>query len=297
MNKLHLERGSTAEGAWSLRVTPELAGWTYCGLRVLELAPGDAHAFASGDEELLVLPLQGGCVVECGSRRFELAGRDDVFARVTDFAYLPMDAEARVSSAGGGRFALPSALAGRRLDPAYGAAEDVAVELRGAGQASRQVNNFCNPETFDADKLIAVEVLTPAANWSSYPPHKHDEEREGEAQLEEVYYFEVAPGPAGSGSASDGVAYQRVYTSGPGREIDVCAEVRSGDTVLIPHGWHGPSMATPGYELYYLNVMAGPSPDRAWLICDDPAHAWVRGTWDDQEVDPRLPLTTTEEKA
>jgi 5-deoxy-glucuronate isomerase len=163
----------------------------------------------------------------------------------------------------------------------------VSVELRGAGQASRQVNNFCNPQTFDADKLIAVEVLTPGANWSSYPPHKHDEEREGEAQLEEVYYFEVD---------RDGPAYQRVYTSGPGREIDVCAEVRSGDTVLIPYGWHGPSMATPGYDLYYLNVMAGPSPDRAWLICDDPAHAWVRGTWDDQEVDPRLPLTTTEER-
>jgi spermidine/putrescine transport system substrate-binding protein len=72
--------------------------------------------------------------------------------------------------------------------------------------------------------------------------------------------------------------------------------VRSGDTVLIPYGWHGPSMAAPGYDLYYLNVMAGPSPDRAWLICDDPAHAWVRGTWDDQEVDPRLPLTTTEEQ-
>ena len=57
------------------------------------------------------------------------------------------------------------------------------------------------------------------------------------------------------------------------------AEVRTGDVVLIPHGWHGPSMAAPGYDLYYLNVMAGPGAERAWLICDDPAHAWVRGTW------------------
>ncbi len=105
--------------------------------------------------------------------------------------------------------------------------------------------------------------------------------------LEEIYYFEVDKG---------GPGYQRVYTSGPGREIDVCTEVRSGDTVLIPHGWHGPSMAAPGYDLYYLNVMAGPGAERAWLICDDPAHAWVRGTWDDQEIDPRLPLTTTEER-
>jgi 5-deoxy-glucuronate isomerase len=281
--KLHLPRGSTADGPWALQVTPELAGWGYSGLRVLELAPGAAHSFASGPDELLVLPLQGGCVVECGSRRFELAGRDGVFAAVTDFAYVPRDAEVRVASAGGGRFALPSARAGARLEPAYGPAEAVPVELRGAGQASRQVNNFCAPEAFPADKLIAVEVLTPGGNWSSYPPHKHDQRREGEVELEEIYYFEVA----GDG----GLAYQRVYSSGPDRRIDVLAEVSSGDVVLIPHGYHGPSMAAPGYDLYYLNVMAGPAEERAWRFCDDPAHAWVRGTWEDQAVDPRLPLT------
>ena len=76
------------------------------------------------------------------------------------------------------------------------------------------------------------------------------------------------------------------------RPIDVLAEVRTGDVVLIPHGWHGPSMAAPGYDLYYLNVMAGPAAGRAWLVCDDPAHAWVRGTWAGQEIDPRLPLTS-----
>jgi 5-deoxy-glucuronate isomerase len=280
--KLHLPHGVTAEGAFSLRVTPEQAGWAFSGLRVLELAPGASQVLWSGAEELLVLPLAGSCVVECESRRFELAGRDDVFARVTDFAYLPMDAEVRISSVGGGRFALPSALAGRRLDPAYGAAEDVAVELRGAGQASRQVNNFCAPEAFEADRLIAVEVLTPGGNWSSYPPHKHDEQREDEAILEEIYYFEVA---------GHGPGYQRVYSSGPDRRIDVCAEVRAGDVVLVPYGYHGPSMAAPGYDLYYLNVMAGPGEERVWRFCDDPAHAWVRGSWAGQAVDPRLPMT------
>jgi 5-deoxy-glucuronate isomerase len=284
--KLHLPRGSAAEGPFSLRVTPEQAGWAFSGLRVLELAPGAAHTFESGTDELLVLPLAGACVVECESRRFELAGRDDVFARVTDFVYLPVDAEVRVSSAGGGRFALPSALARRRLDPAYGAAEEVAVELRGAGQASRQVNNLCTPETFPADRLIAVEVLTPGGNWSSYPPHKHDQRREGEVVLEEIYYFEVA--------GQDGLGYQRVYSSGPDRQIDVCAEVRAGDVVLVPYGYHGPSMAAPGYDLYYLNVMAGPGEERAWRFCDDPAHAWVRGTWAGQAVDPRLPMTGPE---
>ena len=93
----------------------------------------------------------------------------------------------------GGRFALPSARADRRLEPRYVAAADVPVELRGAGQASRQVNNFCSPEAFEADRLIAVEVLTPGGNWSSYPPHKHDEDIPGvETVLEEIYYFEVA---------------------------------------------------------------------------------------------------------
>ena len=131
----------------------------------------------------------------------------------------------------------------------------------------------------------AVEVLTPASNWSSYPPHKHDEERPGESQLEEIYYFETAA-EDGAGD-HDAVAFglQRVYGSGPGREIDVCTEVRAGDAVLVPHGWHGPSVAAPGYHLYYLNVMAGPGTDRAWNICDDPAHGWVRATWEDQEID------------
>jgi 5-deoxy-glucuronate isomerase len=154
------------------------------------------------------------------------------------------------------------------------------VELRGAGRCSRQVNNFCTPEAFEADKLIACEVLTPGGNWSSYPPHKHDETRDGECELEEIYYFEVA---------KQGMAYQRVYGTET-RPMDVLEEVRTDDVVLIPHGWHGPSMATPGYDLYYLNVMAGPGSTREWLITDDPAHGWIRETWEQEELDPRLPF-------
>ena len=291
-----IRAGEAAEGAFELVVTPKTAGWEYSSLRVLALPPGGSATFDTGEDETIVLPLNGSCVVECrdesGGERFEIEGRRSVFSRVTDFAYVPRDAQVTVTSTGGGRFALPAARATRRLPARYGPADGVSVELRGAGSCSRQVNNFCMPGTFDADALIAVEVLTPGANWSSYPPHKHDEDREGESVLEEVYYFEVAPGPDGT----PGPGYQRVSTSGPGREIDVCAEVRSGDTVLIPHGWHGPSMATPGHDLYYLNVMAGPGAERAWRICDHPDHAWVRSTWDEQAVDPRLPLTGTEDK-
>jgi 5-deoxy-glucuronate isomerase len=284
--KLHLRRGAAAEDPFSLVVTPEQAGWSFAGLRVVELAPGGSVAFASGEDELLVLPLAGGCLVDCDTERFELQGRDDVFSGITDFAYLPRDAGVELSSAAGGRFALPAARARRRLPARYGAAADVPVELRGAGQASRQVNNFCTPEAFEADRLIAVEVLTPGGNWSSYPPHKHDRRREGEVVLEELYYFEIA-----AHDGQEGLGYQRVYASGPDRPIDLCAEVRGGDVVLIPYGYHGPSMAAPGYDMYYLNVMAGPGEERVWRFCDDPAHAWVRASWAGQPVDPRLPMS------
>jgi 5-deoxy-glucuronate isomerase len=284
-----MPKGSTADKPFELVVTPENAGWGYSGLRVLDLPIGTRATFRTGEDEMLVLPLSGGCDVTCDDERVTLTGRRSVFSRVTDFAYVPRDATVTVRAPSGGRFALPSARATKRLPFRYGAAEEVPVELRGAGQASRQVNNFCTPETFECDRLIACEVLTPGGNWSSYPPHKHDEASDGESSLEEIYYFEVAPAPSGT----PGAAYQRVYGH-PDRPIDVCAEVRSGDVVLIPYGWHGPSMAAPGYDLYYLNVMAGPG-DRAWLIRDDPAHGWVRGLWRNQDMDPRLPMTSTTE--
>jgi len=283
-SKYHLPKGSSADGPYDLAVTPESAGWGYAGLRILTLKPGEAHALSTGDSEFLVLPLTGSCTVTTDGTAFHLAGRTGVFASVTDFAYLPRESQALISSAAGGRFALPSARTEQGGQPArYGRAQDVPVELRGAGACSRQVNNYCLPGTFDAEQLLVCEVLTPGGNWSSYPPHKHDQARPGqESELEEIYYFEVSGG-------EDGFGYQRVYGT-PERPIDVRAEVRTGDTVLIPHGWHGPSIAAPGYDLYYLNVMAGPGQERAWLICDDPAHGWVRDTWASQDVDDRLPF-------
>ncbi|WP_411151668.1 5-deoxy-glucuronate isomerase [Streptomyces sp. A30] len=282
-SKYHLPRGTSADGPYDLLVTPESAGWGHSGLRILTLKPGEAHALSTQDSEFLVLPLAGSCTVTTDGKTFELAGRASVFASATDFAYVPRASEALISSADGGRFALPSARTEQGGHSArYGRKEDVPVELRGAGACSRQVNNYCLPGTFEAEQLLVCEVLTPGGNWSSYPPHKHDEARPGvESELEEIYYFEVA--------GENGFAYQRVYGTEE-RPIDVLAEVRSGDTVLIPHGWHGPSIAAPGYDLYYLNVMAGPGQDRAWLICDDPAHGWVRATWESQDIDDRLPF-------
>jgi 5-deoxy-glucuronate isomerase len=167
------------------------------------------------------------------------------------------------------------------------AAADVSVELRGTGNCSRQVHNFGTAGVFEADSLIACEVITPGGNWSSYPAHKHDEETPVESALEEIYYFEIASGP----DDSRGFGYHRVYGT-PSRPIEVLEEVRTGDVVLVPHGFHGPSVAAPGYHMYYLNVMAGSGEERAWKIVDDPEHAWLRGTWENQAVDPRLPLHT-----
>lgn len=292
---LHLPGGTTADGPYSLAVTPGTdAALRWCSLRVLQLSPGESHTFSTGDEEMFVLPLAGSCSVSCDGEEFGVTGRTTVFSAVSDSAYVPRDAEVTVTATGRqpGRFALPAARCSRRLPPRYRAAAEVPVEIRGAGTATRQVNNFGAADTFEADRLIAVEVITPAGNWSSYPPHKHDEDRPGaEALLEEIYYFEISDGD-GRPTTTDraGFAFHRVYGT-PDRPIEVLAEVRTGDVVLVPHGWHGPSVAAPGYHMYYLNVMSGPGANREWLISDDPAHAWVREDWERQRPDPRLPLT------
>ena len=284
---LHRPRGSTARGPYDVALLPEDAGWSHAGLHVITLSAGERHTLETGDREWVVVPLEGAADVQVEGRSVALRGRPSVFAGPTDVLYLPRDTTADLCSAAGARVALPSAPAAHRLPVRYVPVDEVAVELRGAGSCSRQVHNFGTPGELDANRLIACEVLTPAGNWSSYPPHKHDEERPGETELEEIYYFEVD-----AGHGPEGVGYQRVYGTEE-RPVDVLAEVRTGDVVLVPHGWHGPSMAAPGYDLYYLNVMAGPGAERAWRICDDPAHAWVRGTWDGQPVDPRLPYGGT----
>ncbi|MEU4007355.1 5-deoxy-glucuronate isomerase [Streptomyces pseudogriseolus] len=293
----HLPAGKAVAGPYAVDVNPAGAGWDHSSLRVLPLAPGGSHTFDTGDSEWIVLPLSGACTVasddDFGHEEFALRGRTSVFEGVSDFAYVPRDARVTVSSAGGGRFALTGARCTRRLPARYGPASDVPVELRGTGSCSRQVNNFGAANVFECDKLIAVEVLTPGGNWSSFPPHKHDEHRPGEESvLEEIYYFEFA-----GHDGTPGLGYQRVSPSGPGRDTDVLAEVRDGDVVLIPDGWHGPSMAVPGHHMYYLNVMAGPGAERAWLICDHPDHAWIRDTWPERPVDPRLPLYTAPERS
>ena len=290
MTGLHHPAGTLGEGDDPILLTPERAGWSYTGLRVLRLAAGVARTVHTGEFEAFVLPLSGGCRVEVDGRAFDLVGRDSVFARVTDFAYVPRDAEVVLRSADGAEVALPMARCGRRLEPRYGPAPDVPVEVRGAGNATRQVTNFGTPGVWDhADKLVACELITPDGNWSSYPPHKHDTATECEVVNEEIYYFRIA-GRDGVVPAREGFGLHRTYTQDG--ELDEDVAVRDGDVFLIPRGYHGPCVAAPGYPMYYLNVLAGPAQERSMAFCDDPAHTWIRDTWADQPLDPRCPVTT-----
>ena len=278
---LHRRAGELARHPYSLELTPEEAGWRYSSLRIATLAPGELLELETGDEEWLVVPLAGGAELRVGADAVTLDGRRDVFSGPSDVCYVPPGRSLRLGSTGGGRFALAGARAEGGLPVAYRPAAEIAVELRGAGSCSRRVVVYAMGEALAAGRLLCCEVVTPAGNWSSFPPHKHDEQTEGERELEEIYYFEIAADAAGR----RGVAYQRLYGT-PERPVELLAEVGHGDVVVVPHGYHGPSMALPGYDLYYLNVMAGPG-ERRWLATDDPAYHWVRSTWEHQAVDPR----------
>lgn len=278
-----LPAGTAAADGFDLVVTPETAGWDWTSLRTFTLAAGEQRSIDTAAEEMILVPLAGAATVSCDDAQYELTGRASVFAGPSDFAYLPVDALATVGSAAGGRFALCGARTDTRLPFRYGRADAVPVEHRGAGRASRLVRNFGTVDAFDTGRVIACEVITPDGNWSSYPAHKHDHISATESELEEIYYFEIAAGP----SREPGFGYMQT-TASDDRPIDILSEVRDRDTVLVPYGWHGPCVAAPGFDMYYLNVMAGPAAERAWKISDHPEHAFVRARWQSEQVDPRL---------
>ncbi len=261
-------------------LTPSDAGWSWCGIHILELAPGQSRHLELRDAEAAVVPLAGSCRVGTRDVRFELEGRESVFSAITDLCFVPRESDITISSEQGGRFCVATSRATRATEPRYYPASGVTIDLRGTGQATRQINNLLTADVPGPDRLLVVEVLTPGGNWSSYPPHKHDKLSESETPLEEIYYFEIAK-PQGFG-------FHRTYTLDG--EIDETVPVRSGDVFLVPRGYHGPCVAAPGYDMYYLNVMAGPEPGRRWLICTDPAYQWLWDAWENEAPDPRLPL-------
>jgi 5-deoxy-glucuronate isomerase len=288
---LHRPAGTLTAGDLPVSLTPSDAGWTYAGLKVVSLVPGVERSINLGDNEGVVLPLSAtGVDVTIDGQPFTLDGRISVFDRVTDFAYAPLGATVVLSAERGGEVAIATSKCDKRLAPRYGSADDVAVELRGSGPATRQVNNFMSPEVWpDADKLMCVELITPDGNWSSYPPHRHDDSPECPVNNEEIYYFRI--GLAGTSDyTAEGFGMHRTYT--PDGSIDINVVVHDGDVFCVPRGYHGPCIAAPGYPMYYLNVLAGPGGERSMAFCDDPTHHWVRDTWADMVIDPRCPMTT-----
>lgn len=273
---LVIRAGTTATGPWRLSISPERAGWSYSGLHVLTLPGGGSEPIRFESDESLLIPLAGSFEVDLDGEPVRLAGRTDVFAGPSDHVYLPPGVSAVVSSSSsGGRLAVATA----RTDPTdaerrpaqYVAATGARVEERGGGASSRTVVNYTIDTGLRTQRLLVCEVITPGGMWSSYPPHKHDTHSDTERELEEIYYVEVA--------GDDGFGFYRGYSSSPDRPLDLVTTVRDGDTVLVPHGYHGPVAALPGYDLYYLNVMSGPAADGRWLAVDDPRYTWVRETW------------------
>jgi len=263
MSDLLLEAGS-----WE-QVTPESAGWRHLSFGVRS----GSFSAETGDDEIAIVPLSGGgCRVSAEGETWKLAGRANVFAGMPWTLYLPRDTAYRVE--GDAEVAICGARCERRLEPVLVRPDDVEVEVRGAGNATRQINHLVKPE-FPAERLLVVEVFTPSGNWSSYPPHKHDEDNPpGEVVLEETYYFRT-----------NGWAVQRLYS--PRHGLDLTETVRDGDLLLVPYGYHT-TAAAHGYDLYYLNALAGDR--RSMASADDPDLAWIRAGWAGQATDPRVPL-------
>lgn len=264
MSDLIVSAADPLEDGTITTITPASAGWSYVGFEALRLRPGQVGTRETGDRELCVVVVSGHCHVRSQFGDWnDLGGRPDPFAGRPDAAYLPPGTSVTIEGAtGGAEIGLCFAPAGDGAEPRVLPADAVTSEARGYGTMSRTVNPIVMGDEA-ADSLLVCEVQTPAGNWSSYPPHKHDRDAlPEESLLEETYYHRVDPG--------HGFGVQRVYTDD--RSLDEALVVRDRDVVLVPRGYH-PFSAPPGYRSYYLNVMAGPT--RAWTFHNDPDHAWL----------------------
>jgi 5-deoxy-glucuronate isomerase len=268
---------------------PERSGWRYLSFRTVRLAEGEVVVVREPEQETVVVTVSGGGVDIAFDHGpgLALVGRSSVFDGMPWSAYVPAGRVARIT----GRplpdreavvalaHAPSSGRAGVATKPILVGPNDVEIEIRGAGNASRQVNNIMMPG-FPADRLLVCEVFTPSGNWSGWPPHKHDiDDFPREAVLEETYFYQL--------SRPEGWAIQRVYHKDGSR--DVLLPVRHGDLVIVDQGYH-PFASTQGYDAYYLNVLAGDR--RTMANSDDPDLAWVRTLWPTMAVDPRLPCVS-----
>jgi 5-deoxy-glucuronate isomerase len=259
-----------------MRMETEEAGFDYLRFEARSLTAGESFSGETNGNELGIVALGGRFSANTSRGDWESVGeRPNVFGGLPWALYLPIGTTFTVTAI----TSCDLAFCYCRAEDFYPARvitpSDNKVEIRGGGNATRQINHFLRPD-FPAHRLLLCEVYTPSGNWSSYPPHKHDVHNPpGEVDLEEIYYYRI--------DRPEGYAIQRVYTKD--RRLDETIAVRDGELVLIPEGYH-PVVAAHGYNVYYLNALAGSA--RSMAASDDPDYAWVRQEW--KNLDPRLPM-------
>jgi 5-deoxy-glucuronate isomerase len=264
------------------------AGWTHLNFMARTLIPGQKWIGNTGSNEYLFVLLGGNFQAETSAGSWKTSnGRKDVFSGLPHALYLPKNTDFEITPNGNfldiacGWCLADKSFPAQLIIP--GDVEKMGIEYRGGDNASRQINRIMPPGS-ECNKLVCVEVYTPSGNWSSFPAHKHDSRKTDpetgkllEAQLEEIYFYKI--------SKPQGFAMQRIYNDN--RSLNEIAEAHNNDVVLIPEGYH-PVVAGHGYNVYYLNFLAGS--DQSLASTDDPDHKWIYGTW--KGMDPRVPVVT-----
>ncbi|WP_332677018.1 5-deoxy-glucuronate isomerase [Brevundimonas sp.] len=264
MANLRVRPHAPAADGTVLNVTPDSAGWEHVGFRVVRLSNGQTFEGGDAGREACLVIVAGTADVVAGELRLNgLGGRRTPFEdRAPGAVYVPAGVGYAVTAQDAVELAVCTAPGVGQGEPRLIDAARMTREVRGTGTNTRYVRNIL-PETEAAEGLLVVEVITPGGHWSSYPPHKHDTASPSEeTALEETYYHRIDP--------PQGFAVQRVYTDD--RSLDETVSVENGDVVMVPRGYH-PVGAPHGYDVYYLNVMAGPK--RAWIFRNDPTHDWI----------------------
>lgn len=250
-------------------ITPQSANWSYVGFGLYKLKAGEMANETSGDNEVILVLVEGKAKITAGGKDFgELGERMNVFERIAPHClYLPSMTDWNAIATTDCVLAVCTAPAQKDTKSVREAKVigpgNINLETRGQGANTRYIHNIAMENRDIADSLLVTEVYTPQGNWSSYPPHRHDEDDyPNMTYLEETYYHRLNP--------SQGFGVQRVYTDDG--NLDETMAVSDGDVVLVPKGYH-PCGAPYGYEMYYLNVMAGPK--RKWRFKNHPDHDWI----------------------
>jgi 5-deoxy-glucuronate isomerase len=272
---VHSENLPSEQAGEILHLPRQKANWEWMSFFVRRLARGDVYRTTTDGEEVAFVLLGGTCQADWGRGTRQIGKRKNVFDGYPYTLYLPTGNSVNFTAETVCEIAECRVPSRAQLQPKLITPDDVVSSLRGGGNASRQIVDLMTP-SFPADKLIVVEVYTPGGNWSSYPPHKHDVHNPPtEVDLDEIYYYRM--------NQPNAFALQHLYS---GQNLaDRTVKTRDGDAVLVRSGYH-PVVAGPGYDIYYLNFLAGSS--RVMAVTEDPQHAWLRSTW--KEIDPRLPL-------